>query len=151
MPPGYVNPCPQWVVSPLMPWLTIAWISVYVLGAETVLLGLGLIMFRLQRFNPHQALVSTLLVIGCAAGAIAVALWITGRNAQSCSNAANIHAHVTAATHAQLEREYGDLLTQAHIALAILAAMFVLATTLIALTFIRGWRGNRRRSLANRS
>lgn len=148
MPPGYVNPCPTWITSPLVPWLTAAWGVVYALSAELGIFVLGLLVFRLQRSSPCRVSGSLLLIAGCTAGAISAALWLTNRNATSCANIDTVPAHVTPAIHALLGHERAELLTQAHITLGVLAALFVLATTVSVVILIRGWRGGGRGAIA---
>ena len=131
---------------PASPWLTTEWDIVYALCAETALLGLGLLVLRLRRSVPHNAPVALLLVAGCAGGALAVAWWMTNHDIQSSCFAIPFSPHITPAVAVQAARLYAELLTQARVTLAILAAMFVLGTALTVVTFIRGWRAGSRRS-----
>jgi hypothetical protein len=146
-PPGFVTQCPDGLgfLLPVTPWITALWVIVYALCAETALLGLGMLVLWLRRTVSRSALVSLLLVTGCAGGALAVAIWMTNRDIQSCFDIP-FSPHFTPALHVQAERLYAELLTQAHIALGVLVAVFVLATALTVVTLIRGWRANRRRN-----
>jgi hypothetical protein len=111
---------------------------------ETALLGLGLLALRL-RGTVSQSAASLLLVTGSAIGALVVAAWVTNSDLPFCFAPPSL-AHFTLAQAAQARRLYAELLTQAHIALGVLVAVFVLATALTVVTLIRGWRANRRRN-----
>lgn len=146
LPPGFVTQCPDGLgfLLPVSPWITALWVIVYALGAETVLLGLGLLVLWLRRTLSQSAAVSLLLVVGCAGGALAVAVWMTNRDIQSCFDTP-FSPHFTPAIGAQIERLYEKLLTQAHIAFGAVAALFALATALTVVTLVRGWRATGRR------
>ncbi len=143
MPPGYVNPCPD-LTLPLTQWVLVTWVAAYVLCAETLALGLGLLVFQLRRTIPRGVAASMLVVTGCALTAIALGLWMIRRNAQFCG----IAPHYTPEYGAQVARALALAVVQAHIALGVLAALFVLGTALTIVTLIRGWRASRRRSAA---
>ncbi len=87
------------------------------------------------------------LVAVCALGALAVALWMTSRDIESCL-IVPFAPHVTRPVIGQADRLYEALLTQARITLSLLAALVVLATARTIVALIRGWRGNSRRSTA---
>lgn len=143
MPPGFVNPCPAGLTLPLTQWVMVAWIVSYALGLETLAVGLRALVFRLRQTGRYGATPLLLVVAGCTAGSVALAVWMTNRNLQSCSSY-DIPAHITPAIAAQVAQSKADLAMQAHLALGLLAALLVLATTLTAATLVRGWRQRRR-------
>lgn len=147
MPPEFASQCPLGILPAFAPMITASWVIVYAVCVETALLGLGLLALRLRRATSQSAAVSLLLVTGCAIGALAVAAWMTNSDLPFCFTPPSM-AHVTITQVEQVQRLYAELLAQAHIALGVLVAIFVLATALTVVTLIRGWRGSKGRLAA---
>lgn len=145
MPPGFATQCPYGLELPvpITPWITAEWVTVYALCVETALLGLGLLILRRQGTVGRGAAVSLLLVTGCAVGALSTAWWMTNRDIQGCF-AIPFSPHPTLAQDMQAQHLYAELLTQAQMALGVLAVVFIFATTLTDVTLVRGWRERRR-------
>lgn len=145
MPPGLIDMyvCPNGFETPLTPWMAFIWASVYALGAETVLLGLGILVWRRMQLMLRSAPVSLLLVTGCALAATAVALWLSHVHQNLCS-VIPLPAHITPDVVALHHRLYGPLLAQAQtsleIGIGVLACLFIIGTILIARTFLTFWR-----------
>lgn len=138
MPPGFANQCPNGLELSFTPWVTLAWVTVYALCAETLLIGLESLVLRRRRTVPRGAPLALLLVVGCAGGATAVAEWMTYFNLQACFDFPLAPAHFAPAAHAEAERVYAELLGHVHSAAGILAALFIIATALTAVTLVRG-------------
>lgn len=152
MPPGFAHQCPYGLELPIpvTPWVVGLWVVVYALWAETMLLGLGLLVLQLRRNVPRGAAISLLLVTACAAGAIAVAFWMTNHNIQSCS-ALPLPVHVTLPLLMRARRLQSEFLMQARITLGVQAALAVLGTALTVVTLVRGWQRSRRGGKAARA
>ncbi len=132
-----MNLCPD-LTLPLTTWVSVVWVATYALYAETLLLGLGLLLFRLRRTIPRGAASSMLVATGCTLAATAASVWMTNRNMQFCG----IAPHYTPEYVARVTRAVGEAVAQAHIALGGAAAACVIVTVLTAATLARGgWAG----------
>jgi hypothetical protein len=145
MSPGTIAPCPEGYFLPLRPLVTAAWVAVCALCAEALLLGLGTLVFHLRRAVPRAAPLALLAIGVSTLIAVALAQWMTQRNAQLCF-AGDIH--YTPAYGAYLAQIIAVARAQAHVALGAIAAVFVIGTTLTATMLIRGGWAGRRRSAA---
>lgn len=144
VPPGYVNPCPPGITSPLTVWVMVAWIVVVALCVETFILWLRPAVFWLGRSARRGSLPPPVIATACTAVSVVVALWLTNQNRQICL-ATNTSAptHITPAMAPQVTRAYDEFLMQAHIALGILAVAFVVRSVLTVVTFVTFVRGRR--------
>lgn len=140
--PGYTSACPVGYELALDAWVTGGWIATAAISAEAVLLALNLLIFRLRRTAPDRSRLALLIVVGCAASAVALTLWIGRFNAETCLYTS---IHLNPAWLAYARRTVNAARMKADVVLGAIAALFALATFLMVVTFIRGWRMSRRR------
>jgi hypothetical protein len=140
MPPGleYLYWCPNGTETPLTPWLAMIWATTYALGAETLALGFGILVWRSRQVMLRSAPVSLSLVTGCALAATAVALWLAHVHQGVCM--IPLPAHITPDVQAQWRQLYGSLLAQAQtsleVGLGVVGCLFIIGTTLTVRTLL---------------